>query len=367
MSEVRKEKPYNRVVIIGNGFDMALGMESSYNQFLLAHIKVAYKSCIGKESFKSELFELTSIARLDRKDFDKARENVDIHSSIEELTGAFKHLFKIKGRNHYIDSLLKESLNDWVDIESFYFRKLKNLESIYAKNLNLDNTQINLLNETIDSISTSLIRYLKSRRQSIKSNNNKKMQILISDCFEHSDLRNINIKTPDNKPEHVLFLNFNYTNTVMPFLKGVDVEKYTMINIHGKIDDDRNPIIFGYGDDTSEEYGLIEQNGKDELLEKIKSIHYATTPNYHVLLNFIEALNYDVFIVGHSCGLSDKTMLKTIFENSNCITIKGFYRSGLKSDIKKRIAISRHFTDKGRFRKLYKSYDGTGFIPQFDN
>ena len=153
----------------------------------------------------------------------------------------------------------------------------------------------------------------------------------------------------------------------MPFLKGVDVEKYTMINIHGKIDDDRNPIIFGYGDDTSEEYGLIEQNGKDELLEKIKSIHYATTPNYHVLLNFIEALNYDVFIVGHSCGLSDKTMLKTIFENSNCITIKGFYRSGLKSDIKKRIAISRHFTDKGRFRKLYKSYDGTGFIPQFDN
>ena len=57
--------------------------------------------------------------------------------------------------------------------------------------------------------------------------------------------------------------------------------------------------------------------------------------------------------MGHSCGLSDKTLLKTIFEHPNCISIRPFYyidKDGNNNynDIVKNIY--RTFTDKALMR-----------------
>ena len=57
--------------------------------------------------------------------------------------------------------------------------------------------------------------------------------------------------------------------------------------------------------------------------------------------------------MGHSCGLSDKTLLKTIFEHPNCISIRPFYYIDKKGnnnydDIVKNIY--RTFTDKALMR-----------------
>ncbi len=56
--------------------------------------------------------------------------------------------------------------------------------------------------------------------------------------------------------------------------------------------------------------------------------------------------------MGHSCGLSDRTLLNTIFEHKNCRSIKVFYYDyeevGIKKDKYTEIVqnISRHFDDK---------------------
>lgn len=47
--------------------------------------------------------------------------------------------------------------------------------------------------------------------------------------------------------------------------------------------------------------------------------------NYRKLLVFIEYAPYQIYIMGHSCGTSDRTMLNTLFEHRNCVSIKPFY------------------------------------------
>ena len=43
-------------------------------------------------------------------------------------------------------------------------------------------------------------------------------------------------------------------------------------------------------------------------------------------MEFIALGPYQVFIMGHSCGNSDRTLLNTLFEHDNCLSIKVFYR-----------------------------------------
>ena len=75
--------------------------------------------------------------------------------------------------------------------------------------------------------------------------------------------------------------------------------------------------------------------------------------NYRDLLEFIETSPYQIFIMGHSCGNSDRTLLNTLFEHKNCISIKPFYyKKGDGSDNHLDLVqnISRNFTDKKLMR-----------------
>ncbi|MBK8548185.1 MAG: hypothetical protein IPL63_12705 [Saprospiraceae bacterium] len=82
----------------------------------------------------------------------------------------------------------------------------------------------------------------------------------------------------------------------------------------------------------------------------IKSFDYFKTDNYSKLLAFLES-EFDVYIMGHSCGLSDRTLLSTIFEHENCRKIKIFYHDNAENYRKTTYEISRHFTDKALMRE----------------
>ena len=89
-------------------------------------------------------------------------------------------------------------------------------------------------------------------------------------------------------------------------------------------------------------------NHKNDLLNNIKSIRYLESDNYRNILSFIESEPYQVFVMGHSCGNSDRTLLNTLFEHQNCVSIKPFYyvnKNGVDNylDIVKNIY--RNFTD----------------------
>jgi len=126
------------------------------------------------------------------------------------------------------------------------------------------------------------------------------------------------------------------------------------IHIHGELNNPENPIIFGYGDELGDDYAAIEKTNDNNYLENVKSIKYSETNNYKRLLEFIDSDTYQIFIFGHSCGISDRTLLNTLFEHKNCVSIKPYYHKKADgtdnySDLTRNI--SRNFTDKRMMRE----------------
>lgn len=194
----------------------------------------------------------------------------------------------------------------------------------------------------------------------------------VFEAFHQIEFVDGNLAIDENPPENVYFLNFNYTNSLQKILSYPQRKrKITTFHnhIHGEVNNEYNPIIFGFGDEYDESYKEIEKKKDNQFFEHIKSFKYLNTPNYHNLLRFLEADNFQVFIYGHSCGLSDKTMLKQIFEHENCKSIKIFYyknKEGRDDFEQKTMEISRHFDNKGLMRKLIINKDFSEAIPQQD-
>ena len=71
--------------------------------------------------------------------------------------------------------------------------------------------------------------------------------------------------------------------------------------------------------------------------------------NYRKVLAFIESEPFQVLIMGHSCGNSDRTLLNTIFEHKNYVSIKPYYyqdvEKGKDNYMELVQSISRNFTD----------------------
>jgi hypothetical protein len=162
-------------------------------------------------------------------------------------------------------------------------------------------------------------------------------------------------------PENVLFLNFNYTKVDHHYHSAGQFENYEdfypetrSIQIHGSVYRyDYNPIIFGFGDEIDEHYQSIENLNDNRYLEHIKSIKYLETDNYKRLLDFINTEDYQIFILGHSCGNSDRTLLNTLFEHQNCVSIKVYYHQkgeNLDNFSELTMNITRNFNDKASLR-----------------
>ena len=123
-------------------------------------------------------------------------------------------------------------------------------------------------------------------------------------------------------PNNIMLLDFNYTNTADLYLPNAD--KFTVNHIHGSLSNPES-VIFGYGDERDDEYEVLMKKNDNEYLQHIKSFRYLEASNYRDMLSFIESAPYQLCIMGHSCGLSDRTLLATLFEHRNCVSIKPYY------------------------------------------
>ena len=160
-------------------------------------------------------------------------------------------------------------------------------------------------------------------------------------------------------PDQILLLNFNYTNTADLYIP--EGSNFKVNHIHGELGNEKNPIIFGYGDELDDDYKEISKLNDNDYLKNIKSIRYLETDNYRKLLSFIDSAPFQVYIMGHSCGNSDRTLLNTLFEHKNCVSIKPFYYEkpdGTDNYIEIIQNISRNFNDMRlmRDRVVNKTY-----------
>lgn len=81
----------------------------------------------------------------------------------------------------------------------------------------------------------------------------------------------------------------------------------------------------------------------------------------------MESAPYQIYIMGHSCGQSDGTLLNTLFEHKNCISIKPYYyRKADGTDNYMEIIqnISRNFTDMKLMRDRVVNKTQCEALPQ---
>jgi len=245
----------------------------------------------------------------------------------------------------------------WVDIEVAYFKSLKSIFNHPSIDSEEKRKSVNRLNAGFRHLTNKLIEYI------IRINKELSNQCIPIDN-PRLNIRNAFKSDPDSQ---VLFLNFNYTETLI--VNGYSFDNECLF-IHGRASDVANsPIIFGYGDESDPDYQRIEDSGENMYMEHLKSFGYFKTDKYQKLLSFIDDKPYDVFIVGHSCGLSDRVLLNEIFEHNNCNVINIFYhRKQDGSDNFEEITqeISRHFRpiNKNKMRRKVQPKDPKNIIPQ---
>ena len=406
----------NRIILIGNGFDLAHGLKTSYADFIDWYWDKRIFDLHDNYSKVSKdiLCTITSLSDNTWQYFYWLNQSV-LHSTpgkevIIQLL-ADKANYQITKSDFF--SMISSSDPQWSNIENTYYRLLfpfvGNSFSPYYDNKPKE------LNEELAYVRTLLIKYLKTVQENcisdeivyldiieklyapfkprdisigaklewkrfvderfkfdsnirwddvsdwdelleafdVKDRKQSKQEIkqFIKSYQEQVGYMGIESIVKHEFPEHfllpnrIMLLNFNYTNTADLYLR--KNERFVINHIHGNLNEP-DSVIFGYGDELDENYKKMLEKNDNEYLRNIKSVKYLESSNYRNLLEFMESSPYQIFIMGHSCGNSDRTLLNTLFEHKNCVSIKPFYHKwddGTDNYMELVQNISRNFTD----------------------
>ena len=430
----------NRIILIGNGFDLAHGLRTSYRDFIESYRNMRLFSLIHEDQMKSDdglcVYEVPDSESRKRLNHVRPLAVDDrFYPFAKNCIADILKSIKTKYRSKFFEEINKAvDTYNWVDIEAVYYRWLT---KIYKQNGH-GYTDPNRLNEELKIMEDSLVTYLTYIQtnfikpklkisyiedviyeplniKDISNGNRVKAEQALVEKLEYiikiaeqtghckywetqidsidknirpylkdvtveyvetsmhkwmkkankelhiENIRNNDKSIPDYFlcPDQILFLNFNYTCTADLYIP--EDSEFRVNHIHGELGNDKNPIIFGYGDELDEDYKEISKLNDNDYLKNIKSIRYLETDNYRKLLSFIDSAPFQIYIMGHSCGNSDRTLLNTLFEHKNCVSIKPFYHlreDGSDNYIEIIQNISRNFNDMRlmRDRVVNKTY-----------
>lgn len=407
----------NKIFIIGNGFDLAHGLPTSYSDFIddfWKKLSVEYKKknvseVVIIEEINSGFLNLSPISSLDDlvtnikehskeygwfyddKEYEYFRDKTKTHP-----------IFKIQN-NFFKELNVRKSIENWVDVENCYYDELKKIVKLKSKSrfetengllvkkkkllrkLNLEFSQIkdlfsiyvkNEIVERYDFADALGSRFWRNYYDilmpfSINYDDRSKIGFEFTAKEDVTELENLYADQRDGAFFNTaLFLCFNYTPTVESYFTIMRDDKLEVkLNyIHNRISDDDNSIIFGFGDEIDEDYMLIENINDNEYLANFKSFQYLQNSNYNRLLDYINFNRFQVCILGHSCGLSDRVLLNTIFEHENCRSIKVYYHKSHDRDNYTDVIqnISRHFKSKSLMRERVVNKEFSSAMIQVD-
>ena len=405
----------NRIILIGNGFDLEHGLKTSYGDFIDWYWdKIKFQL---KESHSTEIKDILCIFKKNYRDLNDIWNYIaHVYPNIENISGRnFGNTLFYKIKNNPFFSIqpcefLKNicqsiETKGWVDIENEYYNLLVKGYEQKKEDLSKDK-----LTQQLDFVRRLLCEYLntlpidtiefKSKIERIIYGPFNPNDISITrqndlqehvnywinseqkefdyqmwkynktgiDSYDQMDYKSKNKILGLNDmyknypgfflPNNILLLNFNYTSTTDKYIeKNKNIAKIN--HIHGELSNPES-VIFGYGDEMDENYKKLSDLNDNEYLKNFKSIKYLESDRYRKALQFMEAEPYQVYIMGHSCGNSDRTFLNTLFEHKNCVSIKPYYYKDSDKDNYLDIVqnISRNFTDMKlmRDRVVNKTY-----------
>ena len=389
----------NRLVIIGNGFDLANGLPTSYRDFIddfwknleeyynydlvkrIIYFNIKHRDfkdyyCYNLKSYDD--FVNRMIDNSNKKNINFDRKKIVVHDMKDSLLFYFT--------NEFFKILCNKTIGNWVDIENIYYDILK--EKVRGSFIKYNYPwDIKQLNEELEQVKNLLEIYLNQKvinnyNLDFTKNNDidwnkiynklKPISLLnkgnvLDEFIKKEDKKEIEEHFEKEKKEilvnNLYFLNFNYTPIAKKYcdLLNKDESIDSKINfIHGELNNtDENKINFGFGDEMDDDHKIIENINDNEYLKNFKSFQYLQNSNYSNLLSYIDSDKFQVVVMGHSCGLSDRTLLNTIFEHNNCRSIKVYYyqwKDEETNEIKDNYTeiiqnISRHFNKKKLMRE----------------
>ena len=415
----------NRIVLIGNGFDLAHGLKTSYADFINWYWKQWKRELILCHC--SILEDPLCSIELDTEETDFTQ----WHGFLMQNSIAYQQMSGMEFYDAFSNgglAIMKKSklltricqsieTKGWVDIEADYYALLK--ECLKKNSI----IEVKKLHEHFAYLQEKLIEYLleiqvKSTNKDIVLSSIKEKiyePIILQDIavgaekqvnqfiseritgksafhtifnyqaelsmyrylndldienlqadLKHDDINNeLYHKNLALLPEYIMIVNFNYTNVAGSYLPDIPFH-FLLNNIHGTLDNPQS-VIFGYGDEMDKYYQELEDLNDNNYLTHIKSSKYLDASNYRKLLQFAESAPFQIYIMGHSCGNSDRTLLNTLFEHENCISIKPFYyqkEDGSDNYIEIAQNISRNFKDKQALRAKVVPKDCCEPLPQ---
>lgn len=400
------QKRRNKIFLIGNGFDLAHGLPTTYLEFIKWYLKQCCLSAIDTGSYVDECL-IISIQKgvfFDRGiDIKKHIEEVFISDNIWgylaepydlQVTTPYTsrqkvtdYMINITPQGEFCRNLFFNCKNsDWNGVEHeinrIMLKEHSNLtgsrtDILIDRNKNHKYKEalkrIKDLNLSIFRLKSKLIEYLKLHNDPKVSKLGLILDYTNNDWGKSHLSKNLDIYIEGVKASnpfgvdvtrHVLFLNFNYTTYFTK--KIVDEFKYQLedefteiktIYIHGDLDTPTDQIVFGVGDENKEIYSEIESLYDDAWLEPLKSFHYFRNDKYQQLLGFIANGEYEVYVIGHSCGITDRTLLNMLFEDVACKKIHVYHYNGIDSYLTTAYNIARNFNDKVQLRRVLQPFN----------
>lgn len=329
---MKREKSENLFVIIGNGFDLAHGLKTSFTDFAKYYLKNEIIKGIGftnSNIFSKSFLNYFADPLKNQNKLSYSKEQKDdllkLYSFIvngqreripEILTTSNDWIYSFLLKNKLFGNLFNKMKPNWFDVEQTYFEGLKQIFNTKKTSKLIKQDLINLNNELYE-IEEAFHYYLHTK---IKPEVNEDV---------YSSLK---IHFKDRK--QVCFINFNYTYTVNLYITKFiedkiisEKDRYNNICIHGDL---MHGLIIGYGDDTDDLYKKMKDSLEIEYLRNFKTFQYLYNSDYREMLNELAVcLDYDVLVIGHSLAATDKTILKTIMDNSKCNNIELLKRSDI--------------------------------------
>jgi len=284
------------LIIIGNGFDLAHNLKTSYRHFI---------------------------------------------SDIKDHPGKYATRDRQMAENKLLNALINEEKELWSDIESTYYQILTNFKNTeYLQNEFREVYQYNNvkeLNSDFDEIKEWLAIHLEEQQKDFKQIEN------YTDFFRSLC------------KQDAVILNFNYTNTVKEYINRCDLNM-EVIHIHGELNNPENPIIFGFAASNEESKRLLAENDNN-YVKNIKKFNYLYTNNEDRLKAHLKSKEFNLFILGHSCGISDKLILSQILNHEGIVKIYPFYFKDRMGYFETMVNIDRIIDDYSKTEIQKTSFD----------
>lgn len=329
-----------KLFIIGNGFDIAHDLKTSYLYFK----KFVYQQAYGKdkllESLQSESAIKLYLERLDYQilediddvsipEIQMAPDGGDLYADDEEL---YKLLYQLMGQ-------ITETEKFWSDFEE----KLADFDKISITTTDITDKEGDLdgskMANNANELGVTLAKYVSYSLEKLfklwieETYSEWKDRILTKDNELKSKLlKDTVLKNPD-----AIFINFNYTKTLEDLYK---ISEEQVFHLHGVIGGDR--FIFGHGfDNEVNDFNPLDVAAYlEEVVMKLKKPVDNVLSKYAELFENLSSIK-EIYFIGFGIRSEqrwvDSPYLKAIFkENPNAdILLDSYYRFGNIVQIKR--------------------------------